>query len=96
MPAPFDPDASAAKDAGVFGLACAPSESAIHLLPVPFDATVSYGVGAARGPEAILAASHQVELYDVTTGRPYQVRLPDGRVADLGPWLTQQLQADVH
>ena len=31
-----------------------------------------------------------------TTGRPYQVRLPDGRVADLRPWLTQQVQADVH
>lgn len=41
------------------------------LVPVPFDATVSYGAGAADGPAAILRASHQVELYDVQTGRPY-------------------------
>ncbi|MEE2886377.1 MAG: agmatinase family protein, partial [Planctomycetota bacterium] len=34
-------------------------------------ATASYGLGAADGPAAILQASHQVELYDIQTGRPY-------------------------
>jgi len=33
-------------------------------LPLPFEATVSYGHGTAGGPEAILTASQQVELYD--------------------------------
>jgi agmatinase len=42
------------------------------LLPVPFEATTSYGGGAARGPAAILEASRQVDLLDVETGRPYQ------------------------
>ena len=36
----------------------------IRMLPVPLEATVSYGAGTARGPAAILAASGQVELYD--------------------------------
>ena len=34
------------------------------LLPVPYEATTSYMEGARRGPEAILAASRHVELYD--------------------------------
>jgi agmatinase len=36
----------------------------VVVLPVPYEATVSYGGGTARGPEAILRASTQVELYD--------------------------------
>jgi agmatinase len=36
----------------------------VVVLPIPFEATVSYGGGTARGPEAIIAASQQVELYD--------------------------------
>jgi agmatinase len=47
-----------------------PAEAAAHehaqvlVLPIPFEATVSYGHGAAGGPAAIIAASQQVELYD--------------------------------
>lgn len=36
----------------------------VLVLPIPFEATVSYGRGAAGGPAAIVAASQQVELYD--------------------------------
>jgi len=38
--------------------------SNIYVLPVPFEATVTYGKGTAAGPEAIIDASHQVEFYD--------------------------------
>lgn len=41
-----------------------PALAAVHLLPVPMEATVSYGSGTARGPRAILEASFQLELYD--------------------------------
>jgi len=34
------------------------------IVPVPFEATTSYGEGTARGPAAILTASRYVELYD--------------------------------
>jgi agmatinase len=36
----------------------------VLVLPIPFEATVSYGGGTAAGPEAIITASQQVELYD--------------------------------
>ncbi len=38
--------------------------AAYQILPVPFEATVSYGGGTAGGPRAILEASTQVELFD--------------------------------
>ena len=34
------------------------------LLPVPYDATTSYQGGTKAGPQAIIDASTQVELYD--------------------------------
>jgi agmatinase len=49
--------------------AVAPFESArVAVLPAPYEATVSYGGGTAAGPEAILRASTQVELYDEQLG----------------------------
>jgi agmatinase len=44
----------------------------VVLLPVPFEATTSYGGGTSQGPDAILAASRQVDLFDLETGRPYE------------------------
>lgn len=34
------------------------------VLPIPYDATTSYAVGTRDGPDAIIRASQQVELYD--------------------------------
>jgi agmatinase len=42
--------------------------SRVHVLPVPLEATVSYGGGTRRGPEAIIEASRQVELFDRVLG----------------------------
>lgn len=39
-------------------------QASILVLPIPFEATVSYGHGTANGPAAIIEASKQVELYD--------------------------------
>lgn len=41
-----------------------PKLASVHLLPVPMEATVSYGGGTSKGPRAILEASFQLELYD--------------------------------
>ncbi len=74
----FDPNAAADKDAGIYGLPYTPDEARIVLLPVPWDATTSYGGGASEGPRAIYDASMQVDLYDVEIGFPYR-----GKVAML-------------
>ena len=38
--------------------------AAVAILPVPYEATVSFGGGTRRGPQAIIDASGTVELYD--------------------------------
>jgi agmatinase len=52
-----------------FGL---PSETnrpsaGVWIVPVPYEATVSFGRGTANGPSAIIAASISIEEYDVDT-----------------------------
>jgi agmatinase len=42
----------------------APEDARFHVLPVPWERTVSYGGGTAMGPSAILRASWQLELLD--------------------------------
>ena len=39
----------------------------IAILPVPYDGTSTWGKGADRGPEALLAASAVLEWYDIET-----------------------------
>jgi|ERR1051326_259195 agmatinase len=69
---PFDPDAAGQPGSGIFGLPHTRADSRIVLLPVPFDATTSYGNGTAGGPAAIFDASVQVDLYDRRFGRIYE------------------------
>lgn len=41
-----------------------PDEARAVVIPFGLEASVSYGAGTAAGPAAILAASHQLELFD--------------------------------
>jgi agmatinase len=68
----FDPDAAAGDASGIYGLPFTPEESRVVIIPVPFEATTSYGGGASRGPRAVLEASRQVDLFDFDTGKPYE------------------------
>ncbi len=42
----------------------APTDAFFHILPVPYEASVSFGEGTALGPASILAASWQLELWE--------------------------------
>lgn len=67
----FDPDAAAGEASGIYGLPFTPEESRVVIVPVPFEATTSYGGGTSNGPKAVFEASKQVDLFDHETGRPY-------------------------
>lgn len=57
----------------------------VVVLPVPYEATVSYGGGTAKGPEAILRASTQVELYDEQLGsEPFRAGLYTDAMLSVG------------
>lgn len=75
MSASFDPNAAAPADSGVFGLPYTADEARLVYVPVPWEATTSYRGGTAGGPDAILAASHQVDLFDLEVDRPYEAGL---------------------
>jgi agmatinase len=67
----FDADAPAADNSGPYGLPHTVAQSAVVIVPVPFEATVSYRAGTALGPVAVLAASRQVDLLDGDFGAVY-------------------------
>jgi agmatinase len=73
--AKFDPNAAAGADSGIFGLPYSEKEASLVYLPVPWEATTSYGGGTSSGPQAILEASRQVDLYDLEVLRPYEAGL---------------------
>ena len=68
----FDPSAPISADDGIFGLPYSRQESAIVLLPVPWDVTTSYKAGTHKGPEAIRKASEQLDLFDLELGHAYE------------------------
>ncbi len=43
-------------------------KSKVILIPVPYDGTSTWGKGADKGPDALLEASENMELYDIETG----------------------------
>ena len=67
----FDPNSAPDADSGVFGLPHQEKDASLVLLPVPWEATTSYGGGTSKGPAAILAASGQVDLFDGDVIKPY-------------------------
>ena len=61
----------------------------VVILPVPYEATVSYGTGTRLGPRAIIHASRFLELYDhELDSEPHEVgihTLPELVLPDSGP-----------
>lgn len=60
----FDPSGVGIANGRYFGMPFPNDECPVVLISVPWDATVSYSDGTANGPEAIVGASTQVDLYD--------------------------------
>jgi len=59
--APFDPNGFGIQG-NLFGLPYTPATAELVIMPVPWEVTVSYHTGTARGPQAVLDASWQVDL----------------------------------
>lgn len=58
----FNPNGVSSHE-GIFGLPFDEETADLILIPVPWEVTVSYSPGTAEGPEAILNASYQVDLF---------------------------------
>jgi len=60
----FDPSGVGLRNGHFIGLPFDAETAEVLLLPVPWDVTVSSGAGTSGGPENILEASVQLDLYD--------------------------------
>ena len=60
----FDPNSVGNPSNNIFGLPFSEEDSALVILPIPWEVTVSYKAGTARAPEHLCKASVQVDLID--------------------------------
>ena len=60
----FDPNNAGNPNNNIFGLPFSEEESRLVILPVPWEVSVSYGVGTARNTDHIFKASLQIDLFD--------------------------------
>jgi len=68
----FNPSQNISASLGVFGLPVTADQAHLHLFPVPWEVTTSYGAGAALGPALIRQASEQIDLFDLETKEAYR------------------------
>jgi agmatinase len=59
----FDPNGVGIANGNLFGFPINETEADIVIIPIPWDATASYGKGTSDGPQAILDASTQLDFY---------------------------------
>lgn len=60
----FNPNDPATAGTNIFGLPFTEENAKLILIPIPWEVTVSYRTGTAKGPEKIIQASMQVDLFD--------------------------------
>jgi agmatinase len=71
----FDPNGVGIANGNIFGFPYTESEANIVIVPIPWDATASYGKGTSDGPEAILEASTQLDFYHPDLDRAYDTKV---------------------
>jgi agmatinase len=78
----FDANGIGQLNDGMFGLPFTIDECNTVLIPVPWEVTVSYGGGTADGPQAILDASYQVDLYDPFVKNAWHLGIAMDEISD--------------
>ena len=71
----FDPNGVGIANGNIFGFPVTEAEANIILLPVPWDATASYGKGTSDGPQAILDASTQLDFYHPKLEKAWETKV---------------------
>ena len=59
----FNPNEVGVNNGNIFGFQTTENEAEVVLIPVPWDATASYGRGSSAGPKSILEASIQLDFF---------------------------------
>ncbi len=71
----FDPNGVGIANGNLFGFPVTEKEANIVIIPIPWDATASYGKGTSDGPAAILEASTQLDFYHPQLENAFQTKV---------------------
>jgi agmatinase len=61
----FNPSGVGLENGNLYGLPCDYDTANLIIFGVPWEVTVSYHIGTAQGPQRVLEASPQLDLYDL-------------------------------
>ncbi|MFI3278403.1 MAG: agmatinase family protein [Rikenellaceae bacterium] len=90
----FDPSGVGVDNGSYFGLPCTIDDSRVVLISAPWDVTVSYGVGCAFAPDAIIEASTQLDLYDPSAPDAWREGIATAGIDYSIAELSQSLRSD--
>lgn len=90
----FDANGVGQLSDGMFGLPFTIEECETVLIPVPWEVTVSYGGGTAEGPQAILEASYQVDLYDPLVKDAWKKGIGMDEISEVVKAKSEKLRSD--
>lgn len=71
----FDPNGVGIANGNLFGFPVEENEANIVVIPIPWDATASYGKGTSNGPNAILQASTQLDFYHPKLEKAFETKV---------------------
>ncbi len=71
----FDPNGVGIANGNIFGFPVTEKEAEIIIIPIPWDATASYGKGTSNGPQAVLDASTQLDFFHPKLDKAYNTKV---------------------
>lgn len=89
----FDPNGVGVANGNIFGFPVTEKEADIVIIPMPWDATASYGKGTSRGPEQILEASTQLDFYHPDLPKAYETKVFMTPISQSGLALNDRFEA---
>lgn len=71
----FNPNRAITANGNIFGFPCNEENADLIIVPVPWDATSSYGKGSHLGPQAILKASTQLNFFHHDLDKAHETKI---------------------
>ena len=71
----FDPNGVGVANGNLFGFPVTEGDADLVIIPIPWDATASYGKGTSNGPQSILEASTQLDFFHPRLNKAYETRV---------------------
>jgi len=78
----FDPNGVGIANGNIFGFPYSEEEASIVIIPIPWDATASYGKGTSNGPKVILDASTQLDFFHPNLEKAYNTKVFMAPISD--------------